>query len=86
MKEEWILSISNRDGKDRKICVGSFGDGSKEMTLVFEKKSPNVGHKFSSSKQAWWHWYQFRKHHPELCQGYFAEVRLNQKMERRPDL
>lgn len=80
MKEAWILSISDKNKKNKKICCGIWGDGSpsKGMRLEFQTAPVNGGIRFETSNRAWWHWYQFRRYHPDECQGWYAQVTIKE--------
>lgn len=73
-KQYWVLVIRNRDLKQRKVCATAWGDTKSGVMLDFVDYIHTNGLPFDSEKQAWWHWYQFRKFHPNDCVGWYASV------------
>lgn len=68
--------LIRKKGNKKQVCVACFGDGTQGVDLFWEDYKNNLNCLFASAKQAWWAWYQYRKHHPESIDGWYAQVEM----------
>ena len=70
--------IRQKDSQ-KQICVGCYGDAKQGVNLYWEDFHDNYNMLFSSEKQAWWAWYQFKRFHPDRTDGWSAKVEATGK-------